>query len=1165
MAKLNEIQSAILRLDGGQFQKLVDTYIYKKFGYKNIMDYGSHTGTNKTTKGIPDTYFLLNTGKYVFVMYSSHEKSTFKKIKNDILDCLNETKTGIEVSKIQQIICCHTSSNIGPKQDAELRELCSSQGVLLDIFGIGAISQDLLNYYPIIARNELNIAVDSGQILTIDDFVDIYDENPMVTPIGIGILGREAEISESLEKINESKVLLVYGNSGVGKTRLVLEVCRAYIDSHENVICYCIKNNGLSLYEDLKSFVEIGKEYLIFIDDANQTSELRYLIEYVNKKNFNVKIIITVRDYAREHVEKIVRGYIIPEYLLLKPMSKEQINEIMKKELNIINSIFLERINIISKGNPRLAILAGRISKNKSLNDINNVEQLYESYYGKIIEEIDLFQNGTATRIAGLIAFFNTVNLEDANLKESVLFFSEVNSFIFDDIVDRLHDMEIIDLFENSAIKISEQSMGNYLLYYIFAKKRVIRLSDIIRQCFPAYKQKIIYAVNTITKLFNSNENTNYLISEISLVWDELAAKENSNFIEYMKMFYSVKQVETLKYIDGVVDQLDEVPFDAAKINFYKLNNNHHIGDTYLNILDGYKYSLYRKAAIELIIKYFKKRPDMFMDFFFCLTDGFGIDRSSQYNDYIVQQDVIEILILETNNFIEHNVNILFLRVAETFLKLEFHPAESNEDGGVTIYTIPINCTDGSKRYRENMWRSLSEMFIKPVYRDMILGIIESYRKPEYVDTWSKRQSIASEDMVKALFLNLLPGATAYTGNYYPVGSSLKQMNENDLLITYENYLFIVEVKAGSFPQTPPINDFDAHIKAYTKLAQEADSQCTRTIKYISEHQPASFYDAEKNTKFEISRLSDYKEVYSFSVTVDNFNDFAAKAEKLNFITLSSKTIVISYDDLMVYEKYFDSPIYFLHFLKQRKIAIDIPQIELNDELDHLGMYLSHNMYSITASEFPEEHMVNWHGFRQDLDNYFAKLYMPELNAIKPMQEIPEEITEIIRILEGETDENRIDTAHFLLNLSSEAKNDFCRGIHHALRRQPEIGRMVEISAFSEIKYCLFISMPGIKVMSTKERQDYVWATILGDESMPIMWIDLDYDKDRKLRNAKGKQCNYCDIPTGEIDRLKVLSVEITKSRIESFRRQYHRKVGRNDPCPCGSGKKYKKCCIQYE
>jgi preprotein translocase subunit SecA len=23
------------------------------------------------------------------------------------------------------------------------------------------------------------------------------------------------------------------------------------------------------------------------------------------------------------------------------------------------------------------------------------------------------------------------------------------------------------------------------------------------------------------------------------------------------------------------------------------------------------------------------------------------------------------------------------------------------------------------------------------------------------------------------------------------------------------------------------------------------------------------------------------------------------------------------------------------------------------------------------------------------------------------------------------------------------------------------------------------------------------------------------------------------------------------------------KKIGRNDPCPCGSGKKYKKCCLR--
>lgn len=437
--------------------------------------------------------------------------------------------------------------------------------------------------------------------------------------------------------------------------------------------------------------------------------------------------------------------------------------------------------------------------------------------------------------------------------------------------------------------------------------------------------------------------------------------------------------------------------------------------------------------------------------------------------------------------------------------------------------------------------------------------------KPEYVDTWSKRQNLASEDMVKTLFLNLLPGATAYTGNYYPVGTSLKQMNENDLIITYENYLFIIEVKAGSFPQTPPINDFNAHIKAYTKLVQEADSQCSRTIRYINKHQPAPFFDIDKQKKFEINSISKYKEVYSFSVTVDNFNDFAAKAEKLNFITLSSKTIVISYDDLLAYEKYFDSPIYFLHFLKQRKTAIDIPQIAMNDELDHLGMYISHNMYSITASEFPAEHMVNWSGFRKDLDDYFCKLYLPELNTTKPVQQIPLEITEIIQLLEQGAEKNKIDLAHFFLDMSSEAKDDFCKAIHHALQRQREIGRMLVTTAFGEIRYCLFVAVPGIKIMSVPERQDYIYSTILSNESMPIMWIDLDYNKDGKLLGIKGNQCNYSDIPADDIDRLKELSIETAKSRIESFQRLNHRKVGRNEPCPCGSGKKYKKCCLKYE
>jgi hypothetical protein len=38
--------------------------------------------------------------------------------------------------------------------------------------------------------------------------------------------------------------------------------------------------------------------------------------------------------------------------------------------------------------------------------------------------------------------------------------------------------------------------------------------------------------------------------------------------------------------------------------------------------------------------------------------------------------------------------------------------------------------------------------------------------------------------------------------------------------------------------------------------------------------------------------------------------------------------------------------------------------------------------------------------------------------------------------------------------------------------------------------------------------------------------------------------------------------VEAMIERVEGSMSHARKKIGRNDPCPCGSGKKYKKCCL---
>ena len=448
------------------------------------------------------------------------------------------------------------------------------------------------------------------------------------------------------------------------------------------------------------------------------------------------------------------------------------------------------------------------------------------------------------------------------------------------------------------------------------------------------------------------------------------------------------------------------------------------------------------------------------------------------------------------------------------------------------------------------------------IYRNIQKGIMQ--RKPQYLEDWKEKQTQASEEMVKELFLKLLPGAESHVSNYYPVRNSLKQTNENDIIITYQNNLFVIEVKAGSFPSTPPITDFEAHIKAYQKLAEAADSQCSRTAEYIANHAPAQFYDHEKNPTFLLPGLDTFDDVFTFSVTVDNFNEFAAKAEKLSIISLKEETIVISYDDLLAYAGYFDEPIRFLHYLKQRKAAMRVPQYQMYDEFDHLGLYIDRNLYALDPFQYGDVKNVIWQGFRQSLDEYFNLLFANPSAAKKPTQNMPEQISEIIEHLGYDVSPEKIRLAHYLMDLASVAKEDFAGQIKYALKRQSELKRTVPLVAFGDIKYCAFISMPGIIQYPIQEQLDYAYAAASRNEEIPVMWISLEYDNKKRLVSAKGKKCFFSDLEGDDIERIRHMGREKARDWVLQYK-MAHGKIGRNDYCPCGSGKKYKFCCIEIQ
>ncbi|SCJ83632.1 Predicted metal-binding protein related to the C-terminal domain of SecA [uncultured Eubacterium sp.] len=74
--------------------------------------------------------------------------------------------------------------------------------------------------------------------------------------------------------------------------------------------------------------------------------------------------------------------------------------------------------------------------------------------------------------------------------------------------------------------------------------------------------------------------------------------------------------------------------------------------------------------------------------------------------------------------------------------------------------------------------------------------------------------------------------------------------------------------------------------------------------------------------------------------------------------------------------------------------------------------------------------------------------------------------------------------------------------------------------------------------------------------------IDLDIDFEKLFFNMLKAEAEYLfTLPAWDDVLSEEKRIEIIKEFKRSKTVHAEKKPGRNDPCPCGSGKKYKKCC----
>ena len=74
--------------------------------------------------------------------------------------------------------------------------------------------------------------------------------------------------------------------------------------------------------------------------------------------------------------------------------------------------------------------------------------------------------------------------------------------------------------------------------------------------------------------------------------------------------------------------------------------------------------------------------------------------------------------------------------------------------------------------------------------------------------------------------------------------------------------------------------------------------------------------------------------------------------------------------------------------------------------------------------------------------------------------------------------------------------------------------------------------------------------------------VSLAFDKEKLYKNMVDAKADWLyELPQWDKIFTAERKKELYREQKQSGTIRKEKKIGRNDPCPCGSGKKYKKCC----
>ncbi|WP_028865613.1 DNA replication protein [Psychromonas aquimarina] len=731
MTGTNQIRAKLLELEGGVFQRLCDDWLHRK-GYENINAIGMMQSTDRVRKGTPDCLFIQPDGYYVFSEYTVQQNRLASKLEDDISKCFDEQKTGIKSDQISEIIICYLGE-LTTHEINHLKSLCQNRNVRLSLNGLDSISLSIQNCYPVLSEQYLGLPLDTGQLLSVNDFIIRYGKNNLTTSIDNKMLFQNEAIEQGIEQLEQGPLLLVSGAAGVGKTLFSVNLTVAMQERNSDLKVYCLFDKGADLIRDITAHFSEPGDYMVFIDDANRLdNRLDYILHYLNENDGNrtFRIIATVRDYARDSVLSQVNKFTEVNEQNIAPLTDEQIKELIVELFDINNSEYQQRIQEISGGNARLAIMASKVAiETNQIDSIQNVASLYDDYFGQNENIKEVVENEKLMAVVCAISFFRKVDkLNDSHMDWVQNSFG-ISPEEFWEYVGVLHKNELVDLYENEVVKISDQVLSTYLFYLSVFEKKTIPFSLIVNDFYHDFKRTIVDALNPVISSFDHKKIVKEIRCEIEETFKSISESGNvTSSIEFLNSFWFALPTETLIFAQRLISEMPYIEGSWENESFEEAKGEPS-ESSLVTLLSNFRNfgDVEFKMSFDLLLQYVQKSKESLGHIIKELTAKYNFKPNDWRYGYYIQAHVVDTLIDRSEDGENYLFSKLFILVAKSFLKIEYTEHQWNRGDTIRMITFRLSPDEYLMPIRKKLIANLSILQRLSNYEKIVQEIFQEY------------------------------------------------------------------------------------------------------------------------------------------------------------------------------------------------------------------------------------------------------------------------------------------------------------------------------------------------------------------------------------------------------------------------------------------------------